>query len=142
LCGIIVLVAALQVLIYPRWYRRTPAELYQQAHTALLRDEKAESLRLLAQVHRRVPNIERSRFIAGWCQHCLSNYDAAIAEYRLAMRHTPDYAQTYANMGYALKELGRYDDAADAFARHVQREPSNTLSQAALDECRQRAAEH
>jgi tetratricopeptide (TPR) repeat protein len=140
LCGIIVLVAALQVLIYPRWYRLTPAELYQQAYAALLRDEKAESLRLLAQVHRRAPNIELSRFIAGWCQHCLSNYDAAIIEYRLAMRHTPGYAQTYANMGYVLKELGRYDEAATAFTQHLQREPSNALSQAALDECRQRAA--
>ena len=56
------------------------------------------------------------------------------------MRHTPGYAQTYANMGYVLKELGRYDEAATAFTQHLQREPSNALSQAALYECRHRAA--
>ncbi len=43
-------------------------------------------------------------------------FDAAIEQYRAALRLAPDRAETHFNLGNALASLGRFDEAAGEFA--------------------------
>jgi Tfp pilus assembly protein PilF len=112
--------------------------VYRAAYLAQAAQRYAEALAHLRHVHAQTPNIEISRFIAGWAHQAQGQLDAALAEYALATNYTPAYAQTYANMGYALKQLGRYAEAATAFEQHLALAPSNTGARAALNECREK----
>lgn len=127
------LIALVQAAICPWLYRASNEELYQSAFSAVQRGAHADALRHLQRLHRRVPSYEISRFLAGWAHHCRKEYDAALAAYRLAEEHTPQDAQTYANTGYILFELGKYDEAAQYFRRHVELVPDNTGSRAMLE---------
>jgi 4-amino-4-deoxy-L-arabinose transferase-like glycosyltransferase/Tfp pilus assembly protein PilF len=112
--------------------------VYRAAYLAQAAQRYAEALEHLRHVHAQTPTIEISRFIAGWAHQAQGQLDAALAEYALATNYTPAYAQTYANMGYALKQLGRYAEAATAFEQHLALAPSNTGARAARDECREK----
>jgi len=137
---LIVVTALLQWWLYPRWYVKVDVPgWYQSAYQAQATGAYNCALGLLDKIHCETGNYQLSRFTEGWCYHQLGDLPTAVRKYRLAERHTPEYAQTYANLGYALKELQRYDEAATAFAQHLEREPSNAASRAALDECRQLA---
>jgi len=133
-------IAAAQAAVYPWLYAATPAQLYSQANEALQCGEHRRCLTLLNRLHRRVPSLEISRFMAGWCHHCLKDYDAAITEYNRAMQYTPGYPQTYANLGCLLKEQGRWREAVELFQRHLLLVPGDAGSRAALEECQRRAA--
>jgi tetratricopeptide (TPR) repeat protein len=110
--------------------------LYEAAFIAQKIGKYEEALGYLAQIHQREPNVKISRFLAGWCNQALGRDDQAVAEYQLAIRYTPAYAQTYANLGYALKDLGRSQEACGYFAKFLQLEPGNLGARAALEACR------
>ena len=42
-------------------------------------------------------------------------HDEAVRSYECSLRYRPNYAATYLNLGYALKETGRIDEAAAAW---------------------------
>ncbi len=132
--------AVLQAIIYPVLYSPTLEELYQQTSHALARGDYQTTVRLAAALHRRVPNHDISQFLAGWAQHCTSNYAAALRAYHAAIQHVPDYAQSYANAGYILHELGRDDEALEMFRAHLAREPDSDGSRAMLQQLEQRTA--
>jgi tetratricopeptide (TPR) repeat protein len=98
-----------------------------------------EALGYLAVLHQQEANFKLSRSLAGWCHQALGHPDLAVAEYELALRYTPDHAQTYANLGYALMSLGRFQEASRYFERFLQLEPQNQEGRAALKACRDAA---
>jgi tetratricopeptide (TPR) repeat protein len=110
--------------------------LYEAAFIAQARGNYMEALGYLELIHQREPNIKISRFVAGWCQQAMGRPDRAEAEYRLAIRYRPDYAQSYANLAYALKALGRTKEACGYFEKFLAREPGNRGVRAALEACR------
>lgn len=140
ICALVIALA--QAAIYPWLYRASNEELYRNAYAAVQRGAHAEALRLLRQLHRRVPSYEISHFLAGWAHHCRKEYDAALQAYRLAETYTPHYAQTYANAGYILFEQGRYEDAARYFRTHLEHAPDHAGSRAMLEECQRRLERH
>ncbi|MCX7847436.1 MAG: hypothetical protein N2595_05370 [bacterium] len=129
-----------QAAIYPLLYRETVEELYQRAYDAVLRGEHGDALRALKRLHQRVPAHEISHFLAGWAHHCRREYAAALAEYRLAIRYSPEYAQSYANAGYILFEQGRYAEAQHYFRLHLERVPDDAGSRFMVEECQRRGA--
>ncbi len=110
--------------------------LYEAAFIAQTLARYDEALGYLGEVHQREPNIKISRFIAGWCHQMMGQNDQAVAEYQLALRYTPDYHQTHANLGYALYSLGRSREACGYFEKFLELEPGNQGVKAALEACR------
>ena len=110
--------------------------LYEAAFIAQTLARYDEALGYLGVVHQREPNIKISRFIAGWCHQMMGQNDQAVADYQLALRYTPDYHQTYANLGYALNSLGRSREACGYFEKFLELEPGNQGVKAALEACR------
>jgi spermidine synthase len=55
--------------------------------------------------------------------------DAAIAEFREALRLGPDSARTHWHLGAALAERGAIDEAVEHLRRSVQLDPSNSAAQ-------------
>jgi len=54
-------------------------------------------------------------------------HDEAVVAYRQALRYRPNYAATYLNLGYALKDSGRLEEAAAVWehaARVVPHDPA------------------
>jgi tetratricopeptide (TPR) repeat protein len=98
-----------------------------------------EALGYLAVLHRQEANFKLSRSLAGWCHQALGHPDLAVAEYELALRYTPDHAQTYANLGYALMSLGRFKEAGGYFEKFLKLEPRDREGHAALKACREAA---
>jgi tetratricopeptide (TPR) repeat protein len=110
--------------------------LYEAAFIAQARGNYMEALGYLELIHPREPNIKISRFLGGWCHQAMGRPDRAEGEYRLAIRHRPDYAQSYANLAYALMTLGRTKEACGYFEKFLKLEPQNQGVRAALEACR------
>jgi tetratricopeptide (TPR) repeat protein len=50
-------------------------------------------------------------------------HDEAVVGYRQALRHRPNYAATYLNLGYALKDSGRIQEATAAWEQAARLAP-------------------
>ena len=87
-------------------------------------------------LHNHVSNYKISRFCAGWCKHAVGRYREALEEYKLAIKYSPDYAQTYANMGFAYMRFDEYDKALEAFRKHLLLKPDNKASKNAVIKCK------
>jgi len=116
--------------------------LYEGAWLAQQLGDHVAASSYLSDLHRQMENHQLSRFLAGWSYQARGMDEAALAEYGIATNLTPDYAQTYANMGYALYALGRYEDAACAFEEHLRRVPGHAGSRISLEQCRAHMEPH
>jgi tetratricopeptide (TPR) repeat protein len=110
--------------------------LYEAAFIAQRISRYEEALGYLALLHQQEANLKLSRFLAGSCQQALGKFAQAVGEYELALRYTPDYAQTYANLGYALQSLGRFREACGYFEKFLKLEPGDREVSAAIEACR------
>ncbi len=54
-------------------------------------------------------------------------HEEAVQVYRQSLRYRPNYAATYLNLGYALKDSGRIDEAARAWERVVRLAPNDPV---------------
>ena len=112
--------------------------LYEAAFIAQALSRFDEALGYLDRVHQSQPNFKLSRFIAGWCYQATGRIEKGLEEYRLALHYTPYCAQTYANMGYALMELVRYEEAAGFFEGYLQFVPTDEGARISREECLKR----
>ena len=55
----------------------------------------------------------------------LQNYDAAIVNYRTAIRIKPDYADAYINLGSTLKNSGQLDAAINTYKELLKIKPND-----------------
>jgi len=116
--------------------------LYEGAWLAQQVSDHVAASAYLSNLHTRVENYNISRFMAGWSYQARGMNEAALAEYVISTNLTPAYAQTYANMGYALYELGRYEEAARMFEEHLRRVPNHAGSRISLSNCLERLRQH
>jgi len=63
--------------------------------------------------------------LLGNVQQDLGEFDAAIANYNIALQHAPHYAEAYANRADALQELKEFKLAIDSYAQAIRLEPNN-----------------
>jgi len=64
--------------------------------------------------------------IQGAANAALQEYDAAINSYKQAIKIRPDYADTYSNMGNALKNKSELDAAIDSYKQAIKIKPDYT----------------
>ena len=69
------------------------------------------------------PNLVVLYNIAGASNAGLSQVDAAIENYKQALKIKPDYAEVYSNMGAALKDKGDLDAAMDSYKQALKINP-------------------
>ena len=60
----------------------------------------------------------------GAANAALFSYDIAIECYKEAIKITPDYADTYYNIGKALQELGDIDAALEIYEKAINKNPN------------------
>jgi len=65
--------------------------------------------------------------IIGFVLLAIGQLDDAVASYRRAMEIKPDYAEPHCNMGFALQDLGRYDEAISVIKKYYG-DPSEDLN--------------
>jgi protein O-GlcNAc transferase len=59
-------------------------------------------------------------------------YEEAVQEYHQSLRYRPNYAATYLNLGYALKDSGRIDEAARAWEQVMRLAPNDETAREEL----------
>jgi protein O-mannosyl-transferase len=111
------------------------------AQAAQGRGQFARSLELLNQLHERRESHGISRFLSGFAKQKLGDLPGAIADYAIAIRHTPDYALIYVNLGYAQLEQNDPRRACENFERAESLLPENPNVAWGLAECRRQLSE-
>ncbi|HSB18022.1 MAG TPA: tetratricopeptide repeat protein [Bryobacteraceae bacterium] len=70
------------------------------------------------------PDDEDAHQLLGIHYYALQEYDPAIAEFQRAVQLAPNYAPSYNQMGYALRDAGKYQEAEAAFRKYVELIPN------------------
>ena len=76
-----------------------------------------------SQLLERFPNSVILYNIAGACNAGLMQFDAAINNYKKALKIKPDYAQAYNNMGSALNDKGDLEAAIESYKQALKIKP-------------------
>lgn len=65
------------------------------------------------------PDEERGHFRLGTFHYSRQEWPEAIAAYEAAIRINPEFAPAYNQLGYTLRNLGRLDEASNAFCTYM-----------------------
>lgn len=76
--------------------------------------EALESFRAVLKEHPGFPDVRNK---AGLCLAMLGDLDAALEEFDRALEINDDYAEAHLNRAIVLNDLGRFEEARQAFAR-------------------------
>ena len=76
-----------------------------------------------SQLLERFPNSVILYNIAGACNAGLMQFDAAINNYKKALKINPYYADAYSNMGNALKDKGDLEAAIESYKQALKIKP-------------------
>ena len=60
-------------------------------------------------------------------------FDEAVDAYRQSLHYRPDYAATYLNLGYALRDSGRGPEAAVAWEQAARLAPNDRTAQGTVE---------
>jgi Flp pilus assembly protein TadD len=60
----------------------------------------------------------------------MGEHDKAIRAFREAIRYRPSYVEAHANLGTALLEIGRQEEARAAFERVIALAPDSEMAMA------------
>ncbi len=101
-------------------------ELIVRGSHALDRGELAAALLDLRKVLEERPNFADVRNRVGLCLALLGDLDAALEEFGLALDVNPNYREAALHRAIVLNELGRYEEARDAFAQVQTLDDSDT----------------
>lgn len=97
-------------------------QLLARANAAWERNEYAAALVELREVLSSHPDFPDVRNRAGLCRAMLGDTSGALEEFDHAVRINPEYGEAYLNRALVLNELGRFDEAREAFARAAELE--------------------
>ena len=95
----------------------TVKQLIQRGMAAWERDDYAGALVDFQAVLRRRPDFPDIRNMAGLCRAMLGDPQGALDELNEAVGLNTEYAEAHLNRAIVLSELGRYDEAKEAFQR-------------------------
>ncbi len=74
---------------------------------------------LFTELARKYSHDERAHNILGGFLFGQQEWQEAIKEYEKAIAINPEFSQSYNQLGYAYRFLGKYDDAAAAFQKYI-----------------------
>jgi len=83
--------------------------------------DPAEQGQYLEELVQAYPQDERAHLYLGDFYHWFrQDTERAVEEYKKAIEIAPEYPPTYNAMGYAYRELGKYEEAEQAFAEYIE----------------------
>lgn len=71
------------------------------------------------------PGDERAHFLLGNNYFGQQDYPRTLREYQSSVEIAPDFAPAYNSLGYAYRQVGRFDDAEKAFKKYIQLIPND-----------------
>jgi tetratricopeptide (TPR) repeat protein len=71
------------------------------------------------------PGDERAHFLLGNNYFGQQDYPRTLKEYQSSVQIAPDFAPAYNSLGYAYRQVGRFDDAEKAFKKYIQLIPND-----------------
>lgn len=92
------------------------AQLKQQARHAYDRRDFRTALTIFQSILRKHPQFADIRHLAGLCYSFLGESEAALEQFDLALAANPAYVEAHVNRALTLNELGRFEEAREAFA--------------------------
>lgn len=101
---------------------RTVTQTIERGVDAWERDDYGLALACFQVVLEEHPGFPDVRNKAGLCLAMLGDLDGALAQLDEAVTLQPRYAEAHLNRAIVLNELGRFEEARDAFARAAQLE--------------------
>jgi tetratricopeptide (TPR) repeat protein len=100
-----------------------PSEQLQRIINFYTQGQLQHALSESSQLLERFPNSVVLYNIAGACNAGLMQFDAAINNYKKALKIKPDYADAYNNMGNALKDKGDLEAAIESYNQALKIKP-------------------
>jgi tetratricopeptide (TPR) repeat protein len=91
------------------------AQIRQQARQAFDRRDYQAALDQFLSIAEQHPNFADIRHFAGLCQSFLGNAEGALEQFDYALAANPAYVEAHIIRALTLNELGRFDEARDAF---------------------------
>ncbi len=95
----------------------TLSQLLQRGAAAWERDEFDAALRSFREVLELRPDFPDVRNKVGLCRAMLGDVEGSLDDFDHAVRVNPGYCEAHLNRAIVLSELGRYEEAGEAFAR-------------------------
>jgi tetratricopeptide (TPR) repeat protein len=101
-------------------------QMRQAARQAFDSRDYAKARVLFRELAQKLPNFADIRHYAGLCESFLGDSEAALEQFDYALASNPAYVEAHVNRALTLNELGRFDEAREAFDRasHFEREVS------------------
>ncbi|KAB2969324.1 MAG: tetratricopeptide repeat protein, partial [Thermoanaerobaculia bacterium] len=100
--------------------KATPAErLMIAAAQAGAQGDNATQTRKLQKLTALYPSDERALVLLGNVHFAAQRYADAIAAYERAVEIAPEFSQTYNQLGYSYRFLGRFEEAEKAFTEYT-----------------------
>ena len=90
-------------------------DLAERGRLAVARRDYAAALADFREVLRERPEWADIRHLAGLCLSFLDQPEAALEEFDRALELNPKYVEAHLNRAITLNELGRYEEAKEAF---------------------------
>ena len=109
-----------------------PSEQLQSVLNLYTHGKLKQALSESSQMLERFPNSVVLYNIAGASNAGLMLFDAAIDSYKQALKINPDYADTYYNMGIALKDKGDLEAAIESYKQALKINPDYAEAKADL----------
>ena len=93
------------------------AHTRQAARQAFENRDYATALELFLSLTHKYPNFADIRHYAGLCLSFLGDSEGALEQFDYALAANPAYVEAHINRALILNDLGRFDEARDAFER-------------------------
>jgi len=137
------LVLVVLIFIYPAlrvllpYLFLNPTRAYAQALNLLERGDVRRASRIAHQLVILFPKRADARYLIGKLLNEQGKYHEAVRQLRLAHKLVPEFVGTLLELGFALKMLGRYREAADVLQQVLALEPTNTYAADLLSACQE-----
>ena len=104
-------------------YQEPPSELLQSIINLYTQGQLQQALSESNQMLEQFPNSVVLYNISGASNAGLMHFDAAIDNYKQALKIKPDYAEAYNNMGVALNDKGDPEAAIESYKQALRIKP-------------------
>jgi tetratricopeptide (TPR) repeat protein len=100
------------------------AQTRQAARQAFENRDYKAALELFSALTQKYPNFADIRHYAGLCESFLGNSEGALEQFDYALAANPAYVEAHINRALTLNDMGRFEEAREAFDRagHFERE--------------------
>ncbi len=100
-------------------------ELFQEAHELHVLGKLTEAAELYNNILKEHPDNINVIFLAGTLNLQQRNFEVACTLFRKVLELNPDYAMVHCNLGIALQESGRIDEAIQCYRKAITLKPNH-----------------